>query len=116
MHRTCPLLGVKQTWVIAPHMSANDPKRTSPFRMCQFNWYDTVHWASGAMMRRRDFIKAIAASAAVWPLTAQAQQKLSQIGILLIGGPEPMGPFYEALRHRGYVEGRNIQYVIRSAE
>jgi hypothetical protein len=29
---TCPLswslLGVKRTWPIAPHMSANDPKRT----------------------------------------------------------------------------------------
>ena len=49
-------------------------------------------------------------------LTARAQQRLSQIGILLIGGPEPMGPLYEALRQRGYIEGRNIQFVVRSAE
>jgi len=67
-------------------------------------------------MRRRDFVKAIAASTAAWPLIAQAQPKIPQIGILLIGGPEPMGPFYEALRHRGYSEGRNVQFVVRSAE
>jgi putative ABC transport system substrate-binding protein len=74
------------------------------------------HWASGATMRRREFIKVIAASAAAWPLTAQAQQRSSQIGVLLIGGPEPMGPFYDALRQRGYIEGRNVQFVVRSAE
>src|SRR5262245_48246627 len=66
-------------------------------------------------MRRREFIGVLGGMAA-WPLTGQAQQRLSQIGILLIGGPEPMGPFYEALRHRGYIEGRNIQFVVRSAE
>ena len=27
-----------------------------------------------------------------------------------------MGPFYEAMRHRGYIEGRNIQFVVRSGE
>jgi putative ABC transport system substrate-binding protein len=41
---------------------------------------------------------------------------MSRIGILLIGGSEPMGPLYEALRARGYVEGRNIQLVVRSAQ
>ena len=65
-------------------------------------------------MRRREFIGVLGGMAA-WPLTAQAEQRLPQIGILLIGGPEPMGPFYEALRDRGYVEGRNIQFVVRSA-
>jgi putative ABC transport system substrate-binding protein len=67
-------------------------------------------------MRRRDFIRVIAASAATWPLIVQAQPRVSQIGILLIGGAEPMGPVYEALRHRGYIEGRNIHFVVRSAE
>ena len=28
VHCTCPLLGVKQTWAGAVHMSAYDPKRT----------------------------------------------------------------------------------------
>ena len=66
-------------------------------------------------MRRREFIYVLGGMAA-WPLTAQAQQRVPQIGILLIGGPEPMGPFYEAMRHRGYIEGRNIQFVVRSGE
>jgi hypothetical protein len=30
LSHTCPLLGVKQTRLIAAHMSAYDPKRTSP--------------------------------------------------------------------------------------
>ena len=29
MTSRCPLLGVKRTWLIALHMSAFDPKRTS---------------------------------------------------------------------------------------
>src|SRR5690349_3850735 len=28
LHRTCPLSGVKQTWLFAVRMSAFDPKRT----------------------------------------------------------------------------------------
>ena len=28
--RTCPLLGVKRTWLFAAQMSAYDPKRTCP--------------------------------------------------------------------------------------
>jgi hypothetical protein len=42
LHRTCPLSGVKRTSLVALHMSANDPKRTS-LRI-------------GAHMRRREFI------------------------------------------------------------
>ena len=81
-----------------------------------------LHWklirsllGTGAYMRRREFI-CVLGGMAPWPLTAQAQQRVPQIGILLIGGPEPMGPFYEAMRHRGYIEGRNIQFVVRSGE
>jgi hypothetical protein len=29
VHRTCPLSGVKRTWLFAAQMSVNDPKRTS---------------------------------------------------------------------------------------
>jgi putative ABC transport system substrate-binding protein len=39
-----------------------------------------------------------------------------RIGVLLVSGPEPMGPFREALRDLGYVEGRTIQVEVRSAE
>jgi len=65
-------------------------------------------------MRRREFI-AVLAGLAAWR-TAYGQERISRIGILLIGSSEPMGPFYEALRARNYVEGRNIQLVVRSAE
>jgi putative ABC transport system substrate-binding protein len=55
--------------------------------------------------------------AAGWPLAARGQQtKLSRIGVLLVSGPEPLGPFREALRDIGYVEGKNIQVEIVSAE
>jgi len=36
----------------------------------------------GAVMRRRDFLKVITGSAAVWPLTAHAQQPIPAIGYL----------------------------------
>ena len=65
-------------------------------------------------MRRREFI-GILGGAVAWQFAAHAQQRVPHIGILLIGGPEPLGPFYEALRDRGYIEGRNIQFVVRSA-
>ena len=50
------------------------------------------------------------------PLAARAQQKVARIGVLLVSGPEFMGPYREALRDLGYVEGRNIQFEVRSAE
>jgi putative tryptophan/tyrosine transport system substrate-binding protein len=35
---------------------------------------------------------------------------------VLIGDAEPMGPVFKALRDRGYVEGHNAQFVVRSAQ
>ena len=67
-------------------------------------------------MRRREFIGALAGGLGAWRMAAHLQERMSRIGILLIGGSEPMGPFYEALRARGYLEGRNIQLVVRSAQ
>ena len=66
-------------------------------------------------MKRREFITLVAGGAA-WPIAARAQKKPPLIGILLIGGPEPMGLFYDALRDRGYVEGKNIQFTVSSAQ
>ena len=66
-------------------------------------------------MRRREFIGLVSAAAA-WPLTAYGQEKIARIGFLLIGDAEPMGPVFKALRDRGYVEGRNAQFVVRSAQ
>jgi len=41
---------------------------------------------------------------------------LRRIGLLVVEGLEPIGPFREALSELGYVEGRNIQIVTRSAQ
>ena len=69
-------------------------------------------------MRRRDFITLLGGAAAAWPLAARAQQsdRMRRIGVLLVSGPEPMGPFREALGDLGYVEGKNIQFEVRSAQ
>jgi putative ABC transport system substrate-binding protein len=68
-------------------------------------------------MRRRKFITLLGGAAAVLPLTSRAQQRtIPRIGVLLFAGPEHMGPFSQALRDLGYVEGKNIQIETRSAE
>jgi putative ABC transport system substrate-binding protein len=69
-------------------------------------------------MKRRKFITLIGGAMIGWPVAARAQQpaKVPRIGVLLISGPEPMGPFREALRDLGYAEGKNIQFEVRSAQ
>src|SRR4051812_24918363 len=64
-----------------------------------------LYHAEGAM-RRRDFIKAIAGSAAAWPLPARAQKpdRVRRIGWLSAGaGPGVFTrSFLDAMRERGY--------------
>ena len=82
-------------------------------------------WSSalGKAMRRRDFIKSIAGSAAVWPLGAGAQQprKIARIGFLggtsasRLGKPSG-GMLRVGLRDLGYVEGGNLTIDYRWAE
>jgi putative tryptophan/tyrosine transport system substrate-binding protein len=72
-------------------------------------------------MRRRDFIKVIAGSAAAWPLTARAQQKsVAQIGFLGLGPASAWTDQLEALRAGlrdvGYIEGKNIIIEFRWAD
>src|SRR5215472_13516229 len=68
-------------------------------------------------MRRRDFI-ALIAGGAMWPLDVRAQrsERLRRIGLLVVEGVEPIGPFRDALGELGYVEGKNIQIETRSAQ
>src|SRR6516164_4887337 len=68
-------------------------------------------------MTRREFITLLGGAAA-WPLAAHAQQceRMRRIGVLLVGGPEPLGPFREALSELGYIAGKNIQIEVRSAQ
>ncbi|MBT1515771.1 ABC transporter substrate-binding protein [Bradyrhizobium sp. SRL28] len=74
-------------------------------------------------MRRREFITAIATTAAAWPFAARAQQggqKLRRIGHL-IGGTQAgtsrvsVG-LIEGLRELGYIEGRDYIVEYRYAE
>jgi putative tryptophan/tyrosine transport system substrate-binding protein len=67
-------------------------------------------------MRRREFIALIAGAAVTSRFAAHAQQRVRRIGVLLLGGPEFMGPYRDALRDLGYVEGKNIQLEVRSAD
>jgi putative tryptophan/tyrosine transport system substrate-binding protein len=67
-------------------------------------------------VRRRDFIKVIAGSAAAWPLAAQAQQsgRLAVIGVLRTNPKDIKETFAEPFRHYmralGWEEGRNIDF------
>src|SRR5215472_11972024 len=74
-------------------------------------------------MRRRDFVKVIAGSAAAWPLAARAQQPTSKrplIGFLgaasTASGGRYYGGFALGIRDLGYVEGRDYVFEERYAD
>lgn len=71
-------------------------------------------------MRRRDFIKAVAGSAATWPATARAQQAaMPVIGYLSSRSREDtthlIAAFRSGLAESGYVEGQTIAIEYRFA-
>ncbi len=72
-------------------------------------------------MRRREFIAAVAGSAAAWPLTAHAQQPqpMRRIGVLM-GFPESdsqaqsyIAAFRDGLQKLGWTDGRNVRIDTR---
>jgi len=69
----------------------------------------------GAVMRRRDFIKVIAASAAAWPLAARVQEpgRIYRVALIVpVGRDEPaIIAFLDELRSQGFVEGENLIVV-----
>ena len=72
-------------------------------------------------VRRRDFIKVIAGSAAAWPITARAQQPAKPvIGFLNAasakGYARPLSAFLKGLSEAGYVDGRDVAIEYRWAE
>ena len=71
-------------------------------------------------MGRRDVIRIVAGSAAVWPLVARGEQaRVVRIGALYIGLADADSfkkELREGLRELGYAEGQNVAYEFRSAE
>ena len=74
-------------------------------------------------MRRRDFIKIVAGSAAAWPLVAHAQQgeRTRRVSVLLgldekdSEAQRRVKAFRLGMRDLGWIEGRNIQIEYRFA-
>jgi putative tryptophan/tyrosine transport system substrate-binding protein len=72
-------------------------------------------------VRRRDFIKAIAGTAATWPLVVYAQQSTRPVvGFLHFGSQGPfqyqVAAFNQGLKETGYVDGQNTAIEYRWAE
>ncbi len=68
----------------------------------------------GVWMRRREFIKVIAGTAAAWPLTSHAQQpSMPVVGFLSVRSAadavDDVAAFRSGLRESGYVDGRNVR-------
>jgi ABC-type uncharacterized transport system substrate-binding protein len=72
-------------------------------------------------VRRRDFIRFIAGSAAAWPIAASTQQPaLPVIGFLHGASPkgavQSLSAFLKGLSEAGYVDGRNVAIEYRWAD
>jgi putative ABC transport system substrate-binding protein len=70
-----------------------------------------LNLTSEGYVRRRDFIKVITGSTAVWPLVALAQQPaMPVVGFVNAGSADPplAAAFRKGLNEAGYVEGQNV--------
>src|SRR5262249_47254094 len=96
-----------------------------PFQGASFSRYDVQSRASGAAMKRREFIAFLSGAVATWPLAAHTQQptKLPQIGVLSLGSGDKsdaslstVDAFISGLRELGFSEGQNIAFDRKFAD
>ena len=88
-----------------------------PFLGARGSCYDPPVQASGANMRRRDFLKVIASGVATRPLAAHAQQteRMRRIGVLVPATADDsrfqtfVGAFLQELQSLGWSIGRNVR-------
>jgi putative ABC transport system substrate-binding protein len=99
------------------YAAAEPTHKLSPFQSAWSDQYD-VSSAAEASMRRRDFIVGLPAAAAI-PLWARAQERIRRVGALILGNADAESfrkEMREGLSKAGFIEGRNIQFDIRSAQ
>jgi ABC-type uncharacterized transport system substrate-binding protein len=115
------LLGLKRTCPCAPHMSANDPKRTSKVLLLRPNLCVTSPRLSkknrailGAAMRQREFLGLIGGTLSA-PFVAWAQEpgRTYRIGFLIPARRQtpPVAAFFDELRANGFIEGQNLLVI-----
>lgn len=103
----------KRTWAIAFAATSN---------VLGFRAEPAASLALGmGYVRRRDFIKAIAASAAVWPVAAPAQRSTMPVigvlhGVSAAQWADRMVGFHRGLSEAGFAEDRNVAIEYRWAE
>jgi putative tryptophan/tyrosine transport system substrate-binding protein len=72
-------------------------------------------------MKRREFITMLSGTAVTWPLAARAQQpRIWRIGYISVAKREATETYFQAFRQAlaglGYVEGKNIAFLLRWAD
>jgi len=68
-------------------------------------------------MRRRELLTILSGAATLaLPVAVYGQQRVLRIGVLMTTTVDLLGPYREALSDLGYVEGKDIQYEVRSAQ
>jgi putative tryptophan/tyrosine transport system substrate-binding protein len=114
------------THLLAASISPFDPQAT--FAEFQFDFfhtarptgYDAARWVEGEPMRRREFIIFVGSAPLGWTVAARAQHAGSMpvIGLLTVANlPDwSMNAIRTGLDEAGFVEGRNLSILVRSAE